>query len=197
MDRKPATTEVPINELIAERWSPRAYSDVPVSRADVQSVLEAARWAPSAYNMQPWRFVVFERAVDDVAFSRAFATLVPFNQRWNASAQALIAVTAHTLTPDGEANPTALYDAGAAAFSLVLQAHALGLAAHQMSGFDTDRFRTEFAIPDDVEVITMISLAHYGDHAALGDDLRELESAERTRLPLGEIAYHGAWRQTT
>ena len=89
-------------------------------------MLEAARWAPSAYNAQPWRFIVFDRTQDEDAFKRAFATLVPFNQGWNAPAPVLIAVTAHTLTPKGEPAPTALYDAGAAAMSLVLQAHALG-----------------------------------------------------------------------
>lgn len=147
MSVKPAPTSVSIHELIAGRWSPRAYSSEPVSAEHLHAVLEAARWAPSAYNAQPWRFIVFDRSKDEVAFKRAFSTLVPFNQGWNAPAPVLIAVTAHTLTSKGEPSPTALYDAGAAAMSLVLQAHALGLAAHQMSGFDVKAFRAAFAIP--------------------------------------------------
>jgi nitroreductase len=194
MTHKPAPTEVSIHELIAGRWSPRAYSNAPVSHEQVRTVLEAARWAPSSYNMQPWRFMVFERAADEAAFKRAFATLVPFNQGWNASAQVLIAVTAQKLTAKGDVNRTAAYDAGAAAMALVLQAHALGLAAHQMSGFEVNGFRKEFAIPDDVEVISMISIAHYGDAAALDPALRDREKAERQRLGVGEIAYRGAWK---
>jgi nitroreductase len=195
MANKPAPTAVPIHELIAGRWSPRAYSSEPVSREHLHAVLEAARWAPSSYNGQPWRFVVFDRSADEVSFKRAFATLVPFNQGWNAPVPVLIAVTAQTLTSKGEVNRCAPYDTGAAALALVMQAHALGLAAHQMSGFDVNAFRKEFKIPDDVEVIAMISLGHYGEIDKLDPVLREREKSVRTRLPLGEIAFSGAWKK--
>jgi nitroreductase len=195
MSHKPAPTEVPIHELLAGRWSPRAYAAEPLSRDALRAVLEAARWAPSAYNAQPWRFIVFDRFTDEAAFKRAFGTLVPFNQQWNASAPVLIAVTAHTRNAKGDVNRTALYDAGAAAMSLVLQAHALGLAAHQMSGVDVAAFRKEFAIPEDVEVIAIISLGHHGDPQKLEPVLRDREKAERARLPVGEIAYGGAWNK--
>jgi nitroreductase len=79
--------------------------------------------------------------------------------------------------------------------ALVLQAHALGLAAHQMSGFDVNAFRKAFAIPDDVEVIAMISLGHFGEVEKLDPVLREREKSVRTRFPLGEIAYSGAWKK--
>ncbi|WP_109478359.1 nitroreductase family protein [Paraburkholderia sp. C35] len=195
MTNKPAPTDVPVHELIAGRWSPRAYSSEPVSREQLLAVLEAARWAPSSYNMQPWRFVVFDRTADEVSFKKAFDTLVPFNQGWNANSPVLICVTTQTLTPKGEVNRCAPYDAGAAAMSLVLQAHALGLAAHQMSGFDVNAFRKTFAIPDDIEVIAMISLGHYGDVDKLDPVLREREKSVRTRVPLGEVAFAGAWKK--
>jgi nitroreductase len=195
MSNKHAPTETPIHELIAGRWSPRAYSAEPVSQEQLRSVLEAARWAPSGYNIQPWRFIVFDRHADEAAFTRAFATLVPFNQSWNAKAPVLIAVTAHKLNTKGEVNRVAPYDAGAAAFSLVLQAHALGLAAHQMSGFDHRAFHQAFALPDDVEAIALISIGHFGDVEKLDPVLREREKAPRTRLPLREIAYSGAWKK--
>ena len=195
MATKPAPTDVPIHELIAGRWSPRAYSSEPVTREQLRSVLEAARWAPSSYNMQPWRFVVFDRATDEVSFKKAFATLVPFNQGWNGNAPVLICVTAQTLTAKGEANRCAPYDAGAAAMALVLQAHALGLAAHQMSGFDVNAFRAAFSVPDDVEVISMISIAHYGDIDKLDPVLRERDKSARARLAIGDIAYAGGWKK--
>ncbi len=159
----------------------------------LHAVLEAARWAPSSYNVQPWRFLVFDRVVDKPAFEKAFATLVPFNQGWNSPVPVLIVVTAHTLTPTGDVNRCAVYDAGAAAMALTLQAHALGLAAHQMSGIDVVALRDAFAIPDDVEVIAMIALGHHGDADKLANPYREREQAPRTRLPLGDIAYGGTW----
>ena len=195
MTHKSAPTSVPIHELIAGRWSPRAYSGEPVSRDALRAVVEAARWAPSAYNLQPWRFIVFDRVADEAAFKRAFATLVPFNQQWNARASVLIAATAQTLNAKGEVNRTAQYDTGAAAMSLVLQAHALGLAAHQMSGLDVQAFRTEFAIPNDVDVLAIISIGHYGDIEKLEPVLREREKAGRSRSALGDVVYEGGWKQ--
>ncbi len=193
MADKIAPTEVAIHELLASRWSPRAISNKAVTREQIHSVLEAARWAPSAYNMQPWRFIAFDRNHDEAAFQKAFATLVPFNQGWNAHVPVLFCALAKTLNAKGEVNRTAPYDAGAAAMSLILQAHALGLAAHEMSGFDPNAFREAFSIPEDVEVIAMISLGHHGDKNTLDDALREREEAPRARVALAEIAFDGAW----
>jgi nitroreductase len=54
-----AKTDHPINELIAKRWSARAFSTRPVERAKLLSILEAARWAPSSRNEQPWCYIIF------------------------------------------------------------------------------------------------------------------------------------------
>ncbi|WP_250502046.1 nitroreductase family protein [Caballeronia sp. AZ7_KS35] len=182
-----------VHPLIADRRSPRAYSDAAVSHEQVMTLLEAARWAPSAYNVQPWRFVVFEKSADTAMFERAFATLVPFNQSWNWNAQVLIAVLADTLTAKGTANPTASYDAGAASMSLLLQAHALGLAAHAMSGFDGEALRASFEIPERYAVLSIISVAHHGDVASLPEGLAERERAPRERLAIEKVAGFGRW----
>jgi nitroreductase len=163
--------------LIAERRSPLAYSDSPVSHEDVRTLHKAARWAPSAYNLQPWRIAVFEKSADGDAFERAFSTLVPFNQSWNANAQVLIAVLADTLTSKGASSPTASYDAGAAGMALLLQAHALALAAHAMSGPNLAALRASFEIAERYAVLSIISVAHHGHAAALSADLAERERA--------------------
>jgi nitroreductase len=105
----------------------------------------------------------------------------------------LVCVTASTLTPKGDANRTATYDTGAAAMALVLQAHALGLATHQMGGFDRDAFRQAFSIPADVDIIAMIAIGHHGDASQLDEALREREAAPRARKTLAETAFEGAW----
>lgn len=195
MTDRPAPTDIAIHPLIAGRCSPRAYADRAVAHAQVVALLEAARWAPSAYNAQPWRFVVFEKAVDPAAFERAFASLVPFNQSWNVNAQVLIAVLADTLDAKGEPNANAAYDAGAAAMALLLQAHAQGLAAHAMSGFDAPGLKHAFEIPERFAALSMISVAHHGDARALPSTLAERERAPRARLALEDIAQFGGWRQ--
>ncbi len=49
-------------EIIRGRRSVRAFRPDPLSRAQIEAVLEAARWAPSPHGRQPWRFVVVESA---------------------------------------------------------------------------------------------------------------------------------------
>jgi F420 biosynthesis protein FbiB-like protein len=48
------------NTIITGRRSVRAFRPDPLSRAQIEAVLEAARWAPSPHGRQPWRFVVVE-----------------------------------------------------------------------------------------------------------------------------------------
>ncbi|MDH5409153.1 MAG: nitroreductase [Gammaproteobacteria bacterium] len=49
-------------DAITSRWSCRAYLDKPVSREQVQSLLDIARWAPSGVNTQPWQVAVVSGA---------------------------------------------------------------------------------------------------------------------------------------
>lgn len=44
--------------LMRGRRSVRKYLARPVSREQIEHILEAARWAPSPHGRQPWRFVV-------------------------------------------------------------------------------------------------------------------------------------------
>jgi len=45
-------------EAMRGRKSTRAYLDQPVTRATIESILDAARWAPSGVNCQPWQVAV-------------------------------------------------------------------------------------------------------------------------------------------
>jgi nitroreductase len=58
MAEKKASSDYPIHEPLAARWSPYAFEDRVVPEADVRSLFEAARWAPSSFNEQPWRYLV-------------------------------------------------------------------------------------------------------------------------------------------
>lgn len=49
-------------EIIRGRRSVRAFRPDPLSRAQIEQILEAGRWAPSPHGRQPWRFVVIESA---------------------------------------------------------------------------------------------------------------------------------------
>lgn len=57
-------------DAIYRRRAVRSYSDEPVSRVDIESLLEAAIMAPSATNAQPWAFVVLEGPDELVRYAR-------------------------------------------------------------------------------------------------------------------------------
>jgi nitroreductase len=184
----------PIHELLARRWSSRAFDPArPLARGTLRALLEAARWAPSSGNSQPWRFVVWDRARDEAAWQRAFATLEPGNRVWVARAAALVAVCADALDRRGQPNRFAGHDAGLATENLLLQAAALGLVAHPMAGYDGAALRAAAAIPERFTPFALVALGHPGDPTLLEERHRAKETAPRERRALGESAFEGNW----
>jgi nitroreductase len=192
---KPAPLDHPIHELLAHRWSPRAFSDRPVDRATVRSLLEAARWAPSSMNEQPWRFVVATRE-DREAFDRLAACLSSGNRQWAPRAALLVAVVAaETFRRNGRPNRHAWHDVGQAIALLTVEASARGLSVHQMGGIDRESLREAIGIPDGFSPITVVAIGYPGAPEDLPEDLAERERAERKRLPQSEFAFSGAWNR--
>src|SRR3954470_5424465 len=140
MDRK-AETSVPITDLLARRWSPRAFdANRPVSREQLAALLEAARWAPSCNGDEPWRFLVWDRSRDSAGFQKAFDCLSANNQKWVQNVPVLMLSCAGSIFGhSGKPNRFAAHDTGAADLSMALQAATLGLIAHQMGGYDADK----------------------------------------------------------
>ena len=193
--QKPAITSVTIQETIANRWSPRAFDATKsVSHEQIITLLEAARWAPSSYNDQPWRFMVCDKTSNPTAWQAAFDCLAPSNQTWVKHAPLLLLGCANTiLDVNQQANRFAQYDTGAAAENLVLQAASIGLAAHQMGGFNSDAAREAFKIPAQFTPMAMLCVGYEGNANDLPDELETRELAERKRKPLGELFFNGSW----
>ncbi len=83
MQERKAITSVPINDLSARRWSPRAFAATQsVSGAQQTALLEAARWAPSCFGAEPWRFLVWNRAEDAPGWQQVFDCLSENNRKW-------------------------------------------------------------------------------------------------------------------
>ncbi len=174
------------------RWSPRSFADRDVSPADLKKVFEAARWSASSYNEQPWRFLVGTR--NSSTYKKIFSTLIEFNQGWAGTAPVLIlGATSAKFAHNGSPNTHALYDLGAAAATLCLQAAALGLRTHSMAGFDQAAARHAFAIPEDYLLGAVIALGYQGEPAALpNEELIAMETTPRTRKALNEFVL-SAW----
>jgi len=195
MQHKLATTQVKIHDLIASRWSPRAFDpDKPVDHGDLMALLEAARWAPSCFNDQPWRFIVCVRANDENAWQDALEVVAEKNRLWAKNAPVLmLSVAMADFNHNGKPNRWAMYDTGAAAVSLCLQANALGLVAHQMGGFDADKARQVFKLPDGCTPMAMMAIGYQAEAETLADDFKSAELAERSRFPLQQCFYSGGW----
>lgn len=193
--KKPAISQAPLHELIAERWSGRSYdANRAVSSEHIISLLEAARWAPSCYGDQPWRFLVWDKNTDAASWQKALDCLVPFNQGWAKDAPLLILIAADTLfNHNGKPNRWGGYDTGAAAESLMIQATAFGMMTHQMGGFDSDKARAEFAIPEQFELMAMMSVGYAADPASLSAEDLAREQTPRTRRALGELFFTCTW----
>jgi nitroreductase len=188
-----AATDHPVNDLIAQRWSPYAFADRPVAKEDLLALFEAARWAPSSYNEQPWSYVVATRQEPE-EFAKLLSCLVEGNQAW-AKAAAVLALgcTSLVFSRNGKPNDAAQHDLGLASATLLVEATARGLAVHQMIGILPDRARVVYQIPENVRPLTGIAIGYAGDAAALAENLRGRDAARRPRKPLASFLFTGQW----
>jgi nitroreductase len=189
---KPAVTDHEIHELLKSRWSPRAYSSRPIEEDKLWSLFEAARWSASGGNQQPWSFVVITPS-DHETHEKLVEILSGRNKLWAKDAPVLVLAVAKLNPQPGGNNRFAYYDVGQAVANLSIEAGALGLYAHQMAGFDADKARHLFHLPEGFEPMTLTAIGYAGDVEALPDELRERELAPRTRKPLAEFVFHANW----
>ena len=188
---KPAETTYQISDLIKRRWSPRAFTQVPVAAGQLHSMFEAARWAASSFNEQPWRFVVATQQEED-KYQALLDCLNEGNREWAERAPVLIlSVAKLTFERNGRPNRHAYHDVGQAFANMAIEATHLGLAVHPMGGFDVDKAREDLTIPDDYDPVAMIAVGHTGDFDGLTDEFKADELAPRTRNASKDFIYSG------
>jgi len=190
---KSAQTQYPILDFLKNRWSPRAFAARPVELHKLLSLFEAARWSPSGGNQQPWSFIVTNQTERE-PFEKLLGTLNERNQDWAKHAPVLVLSVVQRERAAGQPNPWATYDVGQAVAHLSVQATALGLVVHQMAGFDRQKAAELFALPEGYDALTVFAIGYEGDPATLPAGLRERELEQRSRKPLKEFVFDGAWQ---
>ena len=191
-----ATTDYPIHELIAKRWSPYCFDERSVTDEDLRSLFEAARWAPSSFNEQPWSYVVAKKENSE-EFTRLLSCLVEVNQVWAKAAAALaLGITSLKFARNGKPNPAAIHDLGLSNGNLVLEATARGLSVHQMIGIFPNKAREIYEVPEGYEPMVAIAIGYAGERKDLPQELAERDIARRPRKPLKEIIFGGKWGTT-
>ena len=113
-------------ENIFARKSVRSYTDQPVSREQLDTLVRAAMAAPSGRDMRPWKFVV----VDDAAVMDSLSRQLPYAKMLQEAAAAIV-VCGDMSIVDKSGNPSVnwQFDCSAATLNLLLAAEAMGLGA--------------------------------------------------------------------
>ncbi len=195
MDDRKAPTRVPINELLAKRWSPRAFDvNRAVPREQLAVLLEAARWAPSCNGDEPWRYLIFDRKRDPEGWQKAFDCLSENNRKWVKNVPLLLlSCGGSTFEHNGKPNRYGQHDTGAASVYLALQGAAIGLAVHQMGGYDAQKARAAFNIPEEYTPMAMIAVGYQASPDVLDEETKAKELKPRSRKPLETHFFEGEW----
>ncbi len=183
-----ANTDHPVSEIIAKRWSARAFSTRPVEFSKLLSILEAARWAPSSRNEQPWRYIVFTSDNPEI-LKKAQSVLKDINDYAKRAPVLICAITKKTYSDNGNPNRLYFHDLGAANENMFLEAFNRGLIMHEMGGFDVQKATEIFSVPHDYEVGIMIAIGYQDTYRVLPDRLRHKAFTPRVRKPLSEIIF--------
>ncbi len=187
------TSAYPIDDLLLQRWSPRAMSGASISDEQLMSLFEAARWAPSSYNNQPWRFVYAKR--DTPEWQTFFNLLVPFNQSWAKDAAALVIIASrNNFTYNNKPSRTHAFDTGAAWQNLALQGYKDNLVVHAMEGFDYEKAAEVINLPEGHTIHAMIAVGLPGDPAQLPQELQERETPS-DREPMQAFVHEGLFKR--
>ena len=141
-------------DLIKRRRSIRAYTDEPVSDADVKALLEAAMAAPSANDRRPWEFIVVRK--DDLCRRLAEA------HSW--SYMCADAPVVFVVCGDERRSDHWVEDTSAATENLLLAAVGLGLGAVWVGIYPRpqreDHVRSVLGIPQALRVLCLVPVGH-------------------------------------
>ena len=80
---------------------------------------------------------------------------------------------------------------------LALQGVALGLAVHQMGGFDAAKARAAFGIPEEYTPMAMIAVGYQASPDVLDDETKAKELKPRSRKPLAEHFFEALGRPSS
>jgi nitroreductase len=195
MQDRLAQTSKPIHDLLARRWSPRAFDpNRPVTRDQLRTLLEAGRWAPSCNGDEPWRYLILDKSRDPQGWQKAYDCLNENNKKWVKNVPLLmLSCAGSAFEATGKPNRWTQHDTGAASVSMALQAVAMGLVIHQMGGWDAEKARAAFAIPPEYTPMAMIAVGYQASPDVLDDETKAKELRPRGRKPLAERFYEGGW----
>jgi nitroreductase len=167
------------SELIATRYSVRAYRPDPVEDEKLQTVLEAARLAPTAANRQPIQLIVMRTAGREEEIKKIY------RRSWFVQAPLVIAVctiSSQAWVRESDKFNARLIDAAIVADHLILAAANLGLGTCWIAAFNVEAARNVLRLPDEVEPVIFTPLGYPADQPGL-----------KIRKPLTDLVRYEHW----
>lgn len=166
-------------ELIAKRYSVRAYKPDPVEDDKLQQVLEAARLAPTAANRQPFQLIVIHTAGREAELNRVYG------KDWFVQAPLVLCacgVPAQGWVRRDDGRNYTDVDVTIVMDHLILAAADLGLGTCWIAAFDPVAAREVLGLPDGVEPIAFTPLGYPAD-----------QPKPKERKPLSELVRYERW----
>jgi nitroreductase len=161
------------SQLIAKRYSVRAYRPDPVEDEKLQAVLEAARLAPTAANRQPFQLVILHTVGHEAEIGQIYP------RPWFVQAPLVIGVcviASQAWVRASDRFNARLIDAAIVADHLILAATDLGLGTCWIANFNTEAARSVLQLPEEVEPVIFTPLGYPAD-----------QPGPKTRKALGEL----------
>lgn len=166
-------------QLIARRYSVRAYRPDPIEDEKLLQVLEAARLAPTAANRQPVQLLVIHTAGREAELGRIY------HRPWFVQAPLLIAVCAissQAWVRESDRFNARLIDSAIMADHLILAAANLGLGTCWVAAFNVDAAREVLGLPSETEPVIFTPLGYPADLPG-----------PKIRKPLSELVRYEHW----
>lgn len=109
----------PVTDLLLSAWSPRNYTEVPVTDQQIEMIVQCGIKAPSSRNGQPWHFTVVK---NETLMKEIISNITPGNVIIVISGK----VSQNGTTPD--------FDCGLATQNMFVAATSMGLGARIYGG---------------------------------------------------------------
>lgn len=143
-------------ELARSRYSERCFADTPLEEETLYKILEAGRIAPTACNNQPQRFYVLK---SKAALAKAASLTYIYN--------APVVILVCYLDADAWHSPfdgfcSGDMDASIAASSMMFEAEDLGVHSIWLRGFDAEKVKEVFELPEGTMPSLMLALGYPG-----------------------------------
>lgn len=167
------------SQVIADRYSVRAYRPDVVEDEKLLEVLQAARLAPTAANRQPIQIVVLHTAGREAEIGRIY------QRPWFVQAPLVIAICAissQAWVRESDRFNARLIDAAIVADHLILAAANLGLGTCWIAAFNVDVAREVLRLPAEAEPVIFTPLGYPAD-----------QPGPKIRKPLAELVRYEHW----